>query len=183
MTSSATLRELANGELNTAIPWRAAYSRSTWFVPMQKQPITSRFLARLRTFWDSLVLDRMPITWTSLIGCIRWVGKVLVTLDARASRSAPVRTAGARAGCPRLAAYLIFLMSSSSGRDVLRASTWYPCSFKISRPVSLTFSSSRILISCVLKGFNCFGAAWRGRVPPQLGGGEWKVVVGEVDKF
>lgn len=67
MTSSATLRELANGELKTAMPWRAAYSRSTWFVPMQKHPMTSRFLASRSTFSVSFVFERMPMTWTSLL--------------------------------------------------------------------------------------------------------------------
>lgn len=43
MTSSATERELENGELKTAIPARAAASRSTWLVPMQKQPMTSSY--------------------------------------------------------------------------------------------------------------------------------------------
>jgi hypothetical protein len=40
MTSSATDRELENGELNTATPLDAAWSRSTWLVPIQKQPMT-----------------------------------------------------------------------------------------------------------------------------------------------
>ena len=39
MTSSATDRELAKGELKTAIPALAAASRSTWLVPIQKQPM------------------------------------------------------------------------------------------------------------------------------------------------
>lgn len=43
MTSSATERELENGELKTAIPARAAASRSTWLVPMQKQPMTRSY--------------------------------------------------------------------------------------------------------------------------------------------
>jgi hypothetical protein len=66
MTSSATLRELLKGELKTAMPWSAAYWRSTWLVPMQKQPMTMRFLASLRTRAESLVLERIPMTWTSL---------------------------------------------------------------------------------------------------------------------
>ena len=38
ITSSATLRVLEKGALKTGMPrWRAA-SRSTWLVPMQKQP-------------------------------------------------------------------------------------------------------------------------------------------------
>jgi hypothetical protein len=66
MVSSATERELEKGELKTAMPRRAAVLRSTWLVPMQKQPITMRFLADSRTRAVSLVLERMPITWTSL---------------------------------------------------------------------------------------------------------------------
>jgi hypothetical protein len=41
ITSSATERELENGELKTGIPAFSAVKRSTWFVPMQKQPMTS----------------------------------------------------------------------------------------------------------------------------------------------
>lgn len=37
-------------------------------VPIQKHPMTIRFLASLRTLSLSLVFDRIPITWTSLIG-------------------------------------------------------------------------------------------------------------------
>jgi hypothetical protein len=66
ITSSATLREFAKGELKTAIPCLAAYSRSTWFVPMQKQPMTIKFLASLRTASVSFVFDLIPITWTLL---------------------------------------------------------------------------------------------------------------------
>ena len=43
MTSSATERELEKGELNTGIPAFAAVSRSTWLVPMQKQPMQSSY--------------------------------------------------------------------------------------------------------------------------------------------
>jgi hypothetical protein len=64
--SSATERELEKGELKTQIPCEAAYLRSTWFVPMQKQPTTMRFLASARTRAVSLVLERMPRTLTSL---------------------------------------------------------------------------------------------------------------------
>src|SRR6266568_3556500 len=39
---SATLRVLENGALNTGTPRRLAPSRSTWLVPMQKQPTVSR---------------------------------------------------------------------------------------------------------------------------------------------
>lgn len=66
IVSSATEREFENGELKTAIPSWAAVFKSTWFVPMQKQPITVRFFAELRTRAVSLVLERMPMTWTSL---------------------------------------------------------------------------------------------------------------------
>ena len=38
ITSSATLRVLEKGALKTGIAWRSAASRSTWSVPMQKQP-------------------------------------------------------------------------------------------------------------------------------------------------
>jgi hypothetical protein len=41
MTSSATEREFEKGELKTGIPALAAVWRSTWFVPIQKQPMTS----------------------------------------------------------------------------------------------------------------------------------------------
>ena len=37
-TSSATLRVLENGALNTGMPRSSAAARSTWLVPMQKQP-------------------------------------------------------------------------------------------------------------------------------------------------
>lgn len=66
MINSATLRELLKGELNTAMPLSAAHWRSTWFVPMQKQPMTMRFLASFSTRAVSLVFDRMPMTFTSL---------------------------------------------------------------------------------------------------------------------
>lgn len=71
---SATERELAKGELKTAIPSEAAVFRSTWLVPMQKQPITMRFFASRRTRAVSLDLERMPITWTSL-GLVRLVDR------------------------------------------------------------------------------------------------------------
>lgn len=62
MTSSATLRELLNGELKTAIPFLAAYCVSTWFVPIQKQPMTIRFFASRKTRDVSCVFERMPMT-------------------------------------------------------------------------------------------------------------------------
>ena len=43
MASSATEREFEKGELNTGIQAFAAVLRSTWFVPMQKQPIHSSY--------------------------------------------------------------------------------------------------------------------------------------------
>ena len=48
MTSSATDRELENGELKTEIPFLAAWVRSTWLVPIQKHPIT--------TSWSSAII-------------------------------------------------------------------------------------------------------------------------------
>ena len=47
MTSSATDRELAKGELKTQTPLRAAATRSTWLVPMQKQPTTRSWRAMM----------------------------------------------------------------------------------------------------------------------------------------
>lgn len=71
IVSSATERELEKGELKTAIPREAAVVRSTWLVPMQKQPTTMRFLAAFRTCAVSLVFERMPMTCTSLVPFIR----------------------------------------------------------------------------------------------------------------
>lgn len=50
MTSSATERELAKGELKTAIPALAAASRSTWFVPIQKHPIVKSYRRERATY-------------------------------------------------------------------------------------------------------------------------------------
>ncbi len=47
ITSSTTLRVLEYGALNTPTPRAAAAARSTWLVPMQKQPIATRSGARL----------------------------------------------------------------------------------------------------------------------------------------
>ena len=47
MTSSTTLRVLEYGALKTAMPRSAAASRSTWLVPMQKQPIATRSVGRV----------------------------------------------------------------------------------------------------------------------------------------
>ncbi len=44
-TSSATERVLEYGALNTAMPRSRAALRSTWLVPMQKQPTATSFLA------------------------------------------------------------------------------------------------------------------------------------------
>lgn len=62
MMSSATERELEKGELKTVIPARAAWERSTWLVPMQKQPIARRFLAAERMRGVRWVLERIPRT-------------------------------------------------------------------------------------------------------------------------
>ena len=56
----------------------------------------------------------------------------------------------------------------------------------MSLPLWFTFSNSRILISCVSKGFNCFVAAVEARVrcgvpKLELAGGLWNVADGEVE--
>lgn len=56
MTSSATERELAKGELKTAIPALAAASRSTWLVPMQKQPMVRSYRRQGRYKRSRLVI-------------------------------------------------------------------------------------------------------------------------------
>ena len=83
----------------------------------------------------------------------------------------------------RHAAHRIFSMSWSSGSEVFRASTWYPSSLSMSRPVWLTFSSKSILMSCVLNGLSSFGALRRGKAPPQLEGGECRFAVGDAERF
>src|SRR6478672_4630672 len=60
MTSSTTLRVLEYGALKTAMPRSAAVSRSTWLVPMQKQPMASRSGALSRARLVIVVLERMP---------------------------------------------------------------------------------------------------------------------------
>ena len=60
ITSSTTLRVLEYGALKTATPRSAAAARSTWLVPMQKQPTASRSVAASSTRGVILVLDRMP---------------------------------------------------------------------------------------------------------------------------
>ncbi len=67
ITSSATLRVLLNGALNTGTPRWPAASRSTWFVPMQKAPSASSRRASARTRAVTRVLLRMPRTCTSRI--------------------------------------------------------------------------------------------------------------------
>ena len=60
MTSSTTLRVLEYGALKTAMPRSAAASRSTWLVPMQKQPIATRSSAASSTRGVTWVLERIP---------------------------------------------------------------------------------------------------------------------------
>ena len=62
MIISATLRVLENGALNTGTPRSAAAARSTWLVPMQKQPTASRSGAPSSTRGVIVVFDRMPST-------------------------------------------------------------------------------------------------------------------------
>ena len=59
-TSSATLRVLENGALNTGTPWASAACRSTWLVPMQKQPTAASRGAAFSTSAVSWVRERMP---------------------------------------------------------------------------------------------------------------------------
>ena len=65
ITSSATLRVLLYGALKTATPLRVAAFRSTWFTPMQKQPMACNFSAASSTFLLICVLLRMPSRCTS----------------------------------------------------------------------------------------------------------------------
>ncbi|CCH79715.1 hypothetical protein BN12_540013 [Nostocoides japonicum T1-X7] len=60
MTSSTTLRVLENGALKTATPRDVASARSTWLVPMQKQPTARRSRAASRRRGVIVVFDRMP---------------------------------------------------------------------------------------------------------------------------
>ena len=48
-TSSATLRVFENGALKTGMPRSCAASKSTWLVPMQKQPMAVRWRAASST--------------------------------------------------------------------------------------------------------------------------------------
>lgn len=74
-------------------------------------------------------------------------------------------------------------MSWSSGKDVFKASTWYPWPSSISLPDWLTFSSKRIFMSWVSNGFSGFGwpPVWvlDSRPGPKLDGGEWNAVTGD----
>ena len=63
-TSSTTLRVFENGALNTPIPRSAAAARSTWLVPMQKQPTARRSFPASSTSGVILVLERIPSTDT-----------------------------------------------------------------------------------------------------------------------
>ena len=60
MVSSATLRVLEYGALNTGMPSRRAASRSTWLVPTEKQPTTISRSAAASTSAVSCVRERMP---------------------------------------------------------------------------------------------------------------------------
>jgi len=66
-TSSATDRVLENGALNTAMPRCRAATRSTWLVPMQKQPMAISLGAWASTSAVSWVRERMPTKCTSAI--------------------------------------------------------------------------------------------------------------------
>ena len=64
-TSSATLRVLENGALNTGTPRAWAASRSTWFVPMQKHPTPATRLDCSKNRAVSSVPERMPTKYAS----------------------------------------------------------------------------------------------------------------------
>ena len=59
--NSATLRVFANGALNTGMPACAAPGKSTWFVPIQKQPTAVRRSAASMAAASSCVRERMPM--------------------------------------------------------------------------------------------------------------------------
>jgi hypothetical protein len=65
MTSSATLRVLEYGALNTGTPRSWAASRSTWLVPMQKQPTANRRRELLNISAVRWLRERMPTMWAS----------------------------------------------------------------------------------------------------------------------
>ena len=79
MTSSATLRVLLNGALNTATPRLVAAARSTWLVPMQKQPTATSLRAASKMSSVSWVRERMPTKWAPAM-VLRRQG-LLVQLD------------------------------------------------------------------------------------------------------
>jgi hypothetical protein len=70
-TSSATLRVLENGALKTGTPARVAAARSTWLVPMQKQPTAISRRAAARAAASSWVRERMPSMCTSASAAAR----------------------------------------------------------------------------------------------------------------
>src|SRR5471032_1766543 len=71
-TSSATERVLEYGALNTAMPRSRAALRSTWLVPMQKQPTATSFLAWSKISSVSCVRERIPMKWASAIFSFNW---------------------------------------------------------------------------------------------------------------
>src|SRR3569623_1185950 len=60
-TSSATLRVLENGALYSGSPFCCAAARSTWLVPMQKQPSPTSFSAALNPSAVIWVAERIPM--------------------------------------------------------------------------------------------------------------------------
>ena len=66
-TNSATERVLENGALNTGIPRIFAALRSTWLVPIQKQPIAISLGAASIISAVNWVRERKPIKCASLI--------------------------------------------------------------------------------------------------------------------
>ncbi len=60
ITSSATLRVLEYGALNTGMPRARAAARSTWLVPTLKQPTTHQPVGGANTAAVSWVRERMP---------------------------------------------------------------------------------------------------------------------------
>ena len=59
ITSSTTERVFEYGALKTAMPFLPAYSRSTWLVPMQKQPTAVSVGRASMTLRVTLVLERI----------------------------------------------------------------------------------------------------------------------------
>ena len=66
IVSSATLRVFENGALNTGMPMTRAASRSTWFVPTEKQPIAINERTPSIASTVSCVRERMPSMLTPL---------------------------------------------------------------------------------------------------------------------